>query len=84
MAAYLWHGLQTIEGVTCLLNEPPAAGLVSFQLADIRPDQAVQQLEKQAIFVRSIIEPSCIRAGLHYFSSEEEIDKLLAAIPQLN
>jgi L-cysteine/cystine lyase len=84
MATYLWHGLQTIEGVTCLLSEPPPAGLVAFQVAGIHPDRAVQQLEKQDIFVRSIVEPSCIRAGLHYFSSEEEIDKLLAAIPHLN
>ncbi len=83
MAAYLWHGLQTIEGVTCLLKEPPPSGLVAFQVAGISPDQAVQQLEKQSIFVRSIVEPSCIRAGLHYFSSEEEVDKLLAAIPNL-
>ncbi len=80
LAAYLWHGLQTIEGVTCLLTAPPQSGLVAFQLAGVDPDQAVQSLESQSIFVRSIVEPSCLRAGVHYFTSEDEIDRLLAAV----
>jgi L-cysteine/cystine lyase len=80
LAAYLWHGLQTIEGVTCLLTEPPLSGLVAFQLVGVDPDQAVQSLENQSIFVRSIVVPSCLRAGVHYFTSEAEIDRLLAAV----
>jgi L-cysteine/cystine lyase len=80
LAAYLWHGLQTIEGVTCLLTAPPPSGLVAFQLMGVDPDQAVQLLESQSIFVRSIVEPSCLRAGVHYFTSEAEIDQLLAAL----
>ncbi len=83
LATYLWHGLQTIERVTCLLTAPPQSGLVAFQLAGVDPDQAVQLLESQSIFVRSIVEPSCLRAGVHYFTSEAEIDRLLAAITNL-
>lgn len=80
LAAYLWHGLQTIAGVTCVLTTPPTSGLVAFQLVGVEPDQAVQLLEKQSIFVRSIVEPSCLRAGVHYFTSEAEIDRLLVAV----
>jgi L-cysteine/cystine lyase len=83
LATYLWQGLQAITGVTCLLTTPPASGLVAFQLAGIDPDQAVPQLESQHIFVRSIVEPSCLRAGVHYFTSQQEVDMLLTAIHRL-
>jgi L-cysteine/cystine lyase len=83
LATYLWQGLQAIEGVTCVLKTPPTSGLVAFQVAGVEPDQAVKQLENQSIFVRSIVEPSCLRAGVHYFTSRPEIDRLLAAIQNL-
>ncbi len=80
LATDLWQGLQAIAGVTCLLTTPPTSGLVAFQLAGLHPDQAVQQLEDQKILVRSIVTPSCLRAGVHYFTSQAEIDVLLTAI----
>jgi L-cysteine/cystine lyase len=83
LATDLWQGLQAIEGVTCVLATSPTSGLVAFQVAGVNPDQAVKQLENQSIFVRSIVEPSCLRAGVHYFTSRPEIDRLLAAIHSL-
>jgi L-cysteine/cystine lyase len=83
LAEYLWQELQAIEGVQCLLTEPPPSGLVAFQLPGIDLNQAVQHLEKQGVFVRTIVEPSCLRAGVHYFTTEAEIDRLVGAIAGL-
>jgi L-cysteine/cystine lyase len=83
LATYLWQRLQAIEGITCLLTTPPSSGLIAFQLASGQHDPAVKQLEQQGIFVRSIVTPSCLRAGVHYFTSEAEIDRLLTAVSDL-
>jgi L-cysteine/cystine lyase len=80
LANYLWQGLQAIEGIACLLKSPPTSGLVAFQMAGINPNQAVQQLENQGFFGRSIADPSCVRVGVHYLTSEAEIDQLLTAL----
>jgi L-cysteine/cystine lyase len=37
-------------------------------------------LEKQGIMVRTILSPDCVRACVHYFTTEAEIDKLVGAI----
>ena len=42
--------------------------------------ELVNFLENQDIMVRTIINPDCVRASIHYFSLEAEIDKLVAEI----
>jgi L-cysteine/cystine lyase len=82
-SSQLWHGLQAIPGITPLLTEPPPAGLVSFNLAGVPPDQAVVALGKQAIWLRSLEDPACLRACTHVTSTAEEVDRLLAALAGL-
>lgn len=81
LSQYLWGRLSEIPGVKCLKNLPPESGLVSFQLTN-HPHHAdvVSLLEKKGIFIRTILHPDCIRACVHYFSLESEIDRLVDEI----
>lgn len=78
---YLWQRLSQIQFVRCLRTSPPQAGLVSFVLADGRSHkQLVQFLETQGFMLRTLHDPNCVRACVHYFTERQEIDQLVEAI----
>jgi len=79
----LWQGLQTIEGVSTLLPEPPPAGLVSFTLAGPPSAAVVERLGAQGLWIRRLDDPDCLRACTHITTTEAEIDKLLEALSAL-
>jgi L-cysteine/cystine lyase len=80
----LWQRLSQVEGVQCLKNSPPEAGLVSFKVTTKLSHQAlVQQLERQGFLLRTLLDPDCIRACVHYFTLESEIEQLVGAIEAL-
>ncbi|MBW4658897.1 MAG: aminotransferase class V-fold PLP-dependent enzyme [Drouetiella hepatica Uher 2000/2452] len=79
----LWQKLSDLPHVTCLRSAPPEAGLVSFKVD--RPgagihSRLVLELEQQSIFLRTIQDPDCVRACVHYLTLESEIDRLVEAI----
>jgi L-cysteine/cystine lyase len=81
----LWQGLQAVPGCRPLLEVPPPAGLVSFQLhrADgslLEPDSVVGALGDQGIWLRSLRDPSCLRACTHITTTAEDLECLLEAI----
>ncbi|MCC3417251.1 MAG: aminotransferase class V-fold PLP-dependent enzyme [Microcoleus sp. PH2017_29_MFU_D_A] len=81
LSKYLWERLSEISHVECLRTSAPEAGLVSFRLTNGMPHKKlVDLLEKQGIMVRTILNPDCVRACVHYFTTEAEIDKLVGAI----
>ncbi|MEG5043303.1 aminotransferase class V-fold PLP-dependent enzyme [Microcoleus sp. B4-C1] len=81
LSKYLWQGLSELSDVECLRTSAPEAGLVSFRLTNGMPHKKlVDLLEKQGIMVRTILNPDCVRACVHYFTTEAEIDKLVGAI----
>ena len=81
LSKYLWQGLSELPDVECLRKLAPEAGLVSFRLTNGMPhNKLVNLLEKQGIMVRTILSPDCVRACVHYFTTEAEIDKLVGAI----
>lgn len=80
---YLWRKLSALPNVRCLRTSPPESGLISFQLANQKPQttlEVVQFLESQRIFTRKIADPNCVRACVHYFTLESEIDQLVEAL----
>ncbi len=84
LSAFLWEGLGQISGIKCLKSSPPEAGLVSFELASNHsPNKLVQSLEEQGFLLRTIADPHCIRACVHYFTTKKEIEHLLEAIENL-
>ncbi|MEG4629267.1 aminotransferase class V-fold PLP-dependent enzyme [Microcoleus sp. AR_TQ3_B6] len=81
LSKYLWERLSELPNVECLRKSAPEAGLVSFRLINGMPHKKlVDLLEKQGIMVRTILNPDCVRACVHYFTTEAEIDKLVGAI----
>ena len=82
LSKYLWTQLQTIEQVSCLKQTPPKAGLVSFTVAGVQHKQLVNNLEKQGFLLRTIADPDCIRACVHYLTLTEECDRLISVIEE--
>jgi L-cysteine/cystine lyase len=83
LADTLWQGLQALPHVQCLLPAPPASGLISFRVDGVSPAPAVQKLEDENIYIRNIVYPNSLRACVHYLTTEEEIDRLIAAIAKM-
>jgi L-cysteine/cystine lyase len=83
LSHYLWQQLNQISQLICLRTAPPEAGLVSFQLANGKHNELVRELEQQGFLLRTILDPSCIRACVHYFTLESEIDRLVELIRSL-
>ena len=79
----LWQGLQTIEGVSTLLPEPPPAGLVSFTLAGLPSAAVVENLGAQGLWIRRLDDPDCLRACTHITTTPSEIETLLTALERL-
>ncbi len=80
----LWEGLAALSHVKCLRTSPPEAGLVSFQLTNGLTHKAiVEALEEDNICVRTILNPDCIRACVHYLTEQSEIERLIDAIARL-
>lgn len=76
----LWEGLQSLSNATPLLEVPPPAGLVSFQLNNAVPETVVERLGTRDIWLRSLDNPHCLRACTHISTLDDEIDQLLAAL----
>ena len=79
----LWEGLGRLPGVRPLLEVPPPAGLVSFTVAGQAPEALVRRLGERALWLRSLPEPSCLRACTHITTSEADLEILLEALRQL-
>lgn len=81
IAEYLWQSLSELNTVKCLRTAPPQAGLVSFVLTNNQSHkQLVESLEQQGFMLRTLLEPDCVRACVHYFTQKSEIDQLIEAI----
>ncbi|MGC9506281.1 aminotransferase class V-fold PLP-dependent enzyme [Baaleninema sp.] len=76
----LWEQLREIPGVTCLRTSPPESGLVSFTLDSGAHKDLVVFLEGRSIMTRTILDPSCVRACVHYLTTAEEIDRLVEGV----
>ena len=83
LSKYLWEQLTQVPHVSCLRTSPPESGLVSFKVTGISHRELVEFLEKQSFFIRTIRDPDCVRACLHYFTLPSEIDRLVEAIQKL-
>jgi L-cysteine/cystine lyase len=82
LSRQLWQRLSELPGVHCLRTTAPQAGLVSFQLDNKAHRQLVQFLESRQIYLRTIADPDCVRACIHYFTLESELDQLVQAIAE--
>ena len=86
LSATLWTKLNALPGVTPLLDGPPPAGLVSFQIGQGAtqrdPAAVVQRLGAQQLWIRDLADPSCLRACTHICTTVDELDQLTHALNQ--
>lgn len=81
LSSYLWEELNKIDGIQCLKNSPPESGLVSFYInKTLSADELVKNLENQGFLLRTLANPYCVRACVHYFTLDSEIEQLIRAI----
>ncbi|HPZ33214.1 MAG TPA: aminotransferase class V-fold PLP-dependent enzyme [Methanoculleus sp.] len=99
LTARLIEGLSATEGVRVYAGKRPDAriGVVSFIIDDVHPQEAAQMLDEEAdIMVRSghhCCQPlmdylglpeGTVRASLAAFTTEQEIDLLIAAVDEIS
>jgi L-cysteine/cystine lyase len=84
LATYLWENLQQLPGVKCLNALAPRSGLVSFQVESGNHAKVVQALEERHFYLRTIVDPDCIRACTHYFTTTAEIDALIECLREVS
>ncbi len=78
--------LAEVPGVT--VHSPSdrrdSSGLVSFSIAGQEPVPIVEQLwENHRLVVRGVGYPAGVRASLHFFNTEEEVDLLVGGVREL-
>ena len=86
LASRLKAQLRESPHVTVLSPDdgPLASGLVSFAVDGWQPDALDERLwENNRIQVRHIEHPEGVRASLHFFNTEDEVDALAAAVRDL-
>ena len=86
LASRLKAQLRESPRVTVLSPDdgPLASGLVSFAVDGWQPDALDERLwENNRIQVRHIEHPEGVRASLHFFNTEDEVDALAAAVRDL-
>ncbi len=88
LSEQLWRELRSIPGVSPLLDGPPPAGLVSFQMhpeaTGATPAEVVKALGGQQLWIRDLADPICLRACTHICTSENDIAQLTNQIRRLS
>ena len=77
--------LAEMSGVRVIapMERRQSSGLVSFAVGDHSPDAVVARLwNNHRIVVRQVGYPQGIRASLHFFNTEEEVDRLAQAVAE--
>ncbi|KZR89919.1 aminotransferase class V-fold PLP-dependent enzyme [Synechococcus sp. MIT S9508] len=88
LSEQLWRELKSIPGVSPLLDGPPPAGLVSFQMRSeatgATPAEVVKSLGGQQLWIRDLADPVCLRACTHICTSQNDIAQLTDQIRTLS
>lgn len=82
----LRNGLAAIDGVELITPDDPAlwSGLVVFRIDGMDVEEAVKTLwERWRIVIRWVPSPRALRASVHVFNTEEELDLLVEAVKEL-
>ena len=88
LSEQLWRELRSLPGVSPLLDGPPPAGLVSFQMhpqaTEAAPSEVVKALGAKQIWIRDLADPICLRACTHICTSENDLAQLIDQIRGLS
>ena len=88
LSTHLWRDLQSMHGVSPLLEGPPPAGLVSFQMhpeaTGATPAEVVKALGGQQVWIRDLADPICLRACTHVCTSHNDLEQLTQGIRRIS
>lgn len=78
LSHYVWERLQQFApDLECLQASAPEVGLVFFRSRANPSHKVVRYLETQYCCTRFMYEPDCVRLSLHYFTTRNEVDRLV-------
>ena len=86
LGAMLRERLAVMSHVDVLspMDGPGQSGLTTFTVAGWDPEQTARQLwDTHRIVIRDVKFPSCLRASLDFFNTEEEVEMLADAVANL-
>jgi L-cysteine/cystine lyase len=84
LSAYAYKALKAVPGLTMLTPRSGESGLVSFKLDGHDDTEVVTYLQdKHNIFIRNIPTTTSLRISTGFYNTEEEIDKLVAALKEI-
>ncbi len=75
--------LSELSFVTVLSPQLAPSGLVSFILHGLSHSEVVVKLEEEGIILRTVPQPDCIRASIHYLTEESDMDALVQNLIKL-
>jgi L-cysteine/cystine lyase len=75
--------LSNTDGVSVITPKTRMAGLVSFNLAGIEPNDLVTRLYERGFILRTIGDPVCVRVSTGFYNTEGEIRDLGAALDDI-
>ena len=80
LGRYCYDALAAIPGVAMVSPREGKAGLTHFALAGMPPADLTARLAEQRIMIRHTPYPSANRVSTGFYNTEEEIDRLAAAV----
>ena len=84
LSAYAYQALKEVPGLTMLTPRPGESGLVSFNLEGRDDAEIVTSLrDKHNMYIRNIPSTKSLRISTGFYNTEEEIDKLVAALQEM-
>lgn len=81
-----YDGLARLDGITLVTPESSKAGLIAFQTAGMRPQEMVAALFERGHTIRYVDyrpNPVIARVSAAWWTTEEEVDALIAAIGEI-
>ena len=82
--AYAYQALSRLPGITIWTPQPGVNGLLSFTLQGSDDALIVQKLrEEHNVYVRNLPSTRAVRISTGFFNTEEDIDKLVAALTSI-
>jgi len=84
LSGYAYKALSEVPGLTILTPQPGESGLVSFKLEGRDDAEIVTYLrDKHNIYIRNIPTTKSLRISTGFYNTEEEIDKIVAALYEM-
>ena len=81
LSSILWEKLNQIKNIELVLNSPPPAGIISFTINGINsPEEVVNYLGKENLWIRVLEDPKWLRACVHITTDLNEINDLVMGL----